>query len=481
MVTAVIVVALVACLIGSIWISRGIRLVEYASNRSRTALSHILFTILGSLVGGWMFFGLCAIGYEAGVVGYAIGIGYAFGLVILGLAIPRIKAAMTKEHCDTLDDLIGSRYGRFAQASVTSINLFFFLAILAAQFIAMAAFLQVFAQIQGQLAFYVAVAVVLIYTALSGFKGVLFTDKWQFYLLTVSAGAIFVLLTLNTDSSAISNLDRSYFTGTGYGVMFLIGALILFPPSLLVRTDLWQRVASARDAKVARRAFFISAPILLVFYILLTTIGIFGRAALGEGVVPETSGFVHFLNILQGSSGEPMTLFANIFVSILALGVFSALLSTADTNLNVVSVAISKLVRGSDWQRFEAETQEKFGGDRTVEESQILNTTRVISLALGILAVVLAKLIPNIVDLIVFGASAIMVFLPATLMTLFKGTRKTPAAISSILTGFVILLAMLNTSPKTAFVPAVAGAFLVYFAVAPFCRGPAVQEGGSTP
>ena len=69
MVTVVVVLALVACLLGSLVISRGIRLTAYASNRAQSEFSHVLFTILGSLVGGWMFFGICAVGYEADVVG----------------------------------------------------------------------------------------------------------------------------------------------------------------------------------------------------------------------------------------------------------------------------------------------------------------------------------------------------------------------------------------------------------------------------
>lgn len=473
MVTGVVVAALIACLLGSIWVSRGIRLTEYASNRSRSAFSHILFTILGSLVGGWMFFGLCAIGYEAGIVGYAIGIGYAIGLVLLGLAIPRIKRAMVAENCDTMDDLVGSRYGRPTQTCVTIINLLFFLAILAAQFIAMAAFLRVFAEIEGQFAFYTAIIVVLIYTALAGFKGVLFTDTWQFYVLSVSAVVIFAVLMAKTDSAAVVDLGPSYFNGMGYGAGFLVGALLFFPWSLLVRTDLWQRIASAKDETSARRAFFISAPILLIFYFLLTTVGIFGRAALGEGVNPETSGFVHFLNIVRGPSGQALTLVGNIFLSILSLGVFAALLSTADTNLNVVSIAISKLVRGEDWKRFEDETADKFEGERSVEETRILNVTRVITLALGILAVGVAKLVPDIVDLIVAGASAIMVFLPAVLMTLFKDKRNTPAAIASIIAGFAVLIAMMTVNPKIAFLPATVIALVVYFAVAPFVRSPA--------
>ncbi|MFC1475852.1 sodium:solute symporter [Candidatus Zixiibacteriota bacterium] len=425
---------------------------------------------MGSLVGGWMFFGLCAIGYEAGIVGYAIGIGYCIGLIILGSVIPRIKRAMVAENCDTMDDLVGARYGRATQSCVTGINLLFFLAVLAAQFIAMTAFLKVFVEVEAGWTFYVAVTVVVIYTALAGFKGVLFTDKWQFYVLSISAVVIFVLLTLNADSAAVFALDKSYFNGMGYGIGFLVGVLVFFPPSFFVRTDLWQRVASAKDAKTAQRAFFVSAPILLVFYLLLTTIGIYGRAALGAGVDPETSGFIHFLNIVRGPSGEVLSLAANVFLSILSLGVFAALLSTADTNLNIVSVAISKLIRGKDWRRFEEETPDKVEGRRTGTETQLLNSTRVVTVVLGLLALCVAKAIPDIVNLMVSAASAIMVFLPTVLTTLFRGTRKAAPAVTSIIAGFTVLVIMFPINPKVAFLPATFVAFLTYFVIARFSR-----------
>lgn len=468
MVTIVVLVGLAACLIGSLVISRNIRLTEYASNRSRSEFSHVLYTILGSLVGGWMFFGLCAVGYEAGVAGFAIGIGYFIGLVLLGKAIPRIKEAMVDENCDTLDDFVGSRYGKTAQTYVTIINLILFLSILAAQFIAMAAFLRVFAEIEGQWIFYLAVVVVLIYTSLAGFKGVLFTDIWQFYILTVSAVVIFVILTLDADWSVIGEIDPKYLNGTGYGIGFLVGVLILFPPSLLVRTDLWQRIAAAKDAKKAQRAFFISAPILLVFYLMLTSVGLYGFAALGEGVQGNTSGFVHFLNIIRGSSDGALSLGANIFLSVLSLGVFAALLSTADTNLNVVSVALSKLVKRDEWKRFEKETPDKMKGSRTELEANILRTIRFIAIVLGVMSLAIAKAIPDIVNLIVIGASSVMVFLPSVLMTLFKGSQKTTPTIISIIAGMVVLIPMLTIAPKLAFLPATLVSFVAYFGAAPF-------------
>jgi Na+/proline symporter len=417
-----------------------------------------------------MFFGLCAIGYEAGIAGIVIGIAYCIGLILLGFAIPKIKAVMQSENCDTMDDFVGLRYGKAAQLCVTLINLILFMAILAAQFIALSAFLKVFAEIDSIWSFYIAVFVVLTYTALAGFKGVIFTDKWQFYILSVSAVVIFIILTLNADFSAVKALDPSYFNATGYGVAFPIAVLLFFSPSILVRTDLWQRIAAAKDAKKAQRAFFISAPVLLIFYIILTFVGIYGRAALGEGAQPDTSGFVHFLSIARGSSEGALGFGANVFLSILALGVFSALLSTADTNLNVISVAISKLLKRKDWKKFEDETPDKIEGQRTEIENKLLNITRVLAIVLGIVSLLVAKAVPNIVNLIVAGASAITVFLPSVLMALFKGRRNKIATISSIVCGFVVLLVLLPRAPKIAFMPAALIAVITYFSVALFTK-----------
>ena len=271
------------------------------------------------------------------------------------------------------------------------------------------------------------------------------TDIWQFYILTVSAVVIFALLSFKADWSMVAGLDASYFNGTGYGLGFLVGVLILFPPSLLVRTDRWQRIAAAKDVKNAQRAFFISAPILVLFYFLLTSIGIYGRAALGEGAQADTSGFVHFLNIVRGSSEGTLTLGANLFLSILSLGVFAALLSTADTNLNVVSVAISKLLRRGAWARFENQTSDKVAGPPTGLEKNILTSVRVIAIILGVLALAVAKAIPDIVNLIVAGASAIMVFLPSVLMALFKGTRRVAPTVASIICGVGVCTSLPTT------------------------------------
>ena len=130
-VSTILILSLLACLIAGIYISRNVRLTEYTSFRAKGTFSDILFSLLASLVGGWMFFGLGAVGYEAGIVGFIFGIGYAIGLIFIGKNVSKIKAYMNKFKADTLDDFIGKRYGKATQFIITLVNMTFFLAVLA--------------------------------------------------------------------------------------------------------------------------------------------------------------------------------------------------------------------------------------------------------------------------------------------------------------------------------------------------------------
>ena len=86
MVNVILIALMLAFVVAGLVFSRRIRLTEYTSYRSRGSLSQILFSLLATLLGAWMFFGLSAVGYEAGVLGYVIGAGFSLGLLILALS-----------------------------------------------------------------------------------------------------------------------------------------------------------------------------------------------------------------------------------------------------------------------------------------------------------------------------------------------------------------------------------------------------------
>jgi len=475
MVTVVVLVALFACFAGAAAVARSVRLTDYASFRAKGSFFQVFMTLLGTLVGGFMFFGLSAIGYEAGLAGVAVGIGYALGLLLLAMLAGRLKKICENDHIDTIDDLIYWKFGPVAQGFSSVINMVVFLAILGAQFIAIKAFLQVFTTISSDLVLYTAVVVVIGYTTLSGFRGVLLTDLWQVLVISISAVTIFSVAASHTPQSALETLEASHFCGTGYGVGFLVGAALLFPFSLLCRSDLWQRIACARDAMVARRAFLWAAPVLLVFYIMLTMLGVFGAASLGTDVRPELSGLQNFLRILNdmGISSAVST----VLLAILALGVFAALLSTADSYLNIVAISLSKVFRRSLWKRFEDEGEQ---AERTAVEKQLLSTTRSICLALGVAAFGVAIAIPNIVDLIVGAISVLFVLLPSVVAALRDPWKRGSqfASVTSMVLGLAtyIVLSTMMPNNKAAFVPATAMAAFAYWIVSLLTRRIESQE-----
>ena len=464
MVTVVLLSAMIAFLIWGAIIGKKIRLAEYSSNRSKGGTKEILFTLLGSLVGGYMFFGLTAIGYEAGTVAIAIGLGYCIGLFLLALSVKKIKYLMNKFDCDTMDDFIGAKFGKKVQSLVSITNFIFFLAVVAAQFIAMNSFLSIVSPSMSSWFPLLAAFVVILYTSFAGFKGVILTDFPQFIALSIGALVLFIVLLFNTSAENLYALGKTHFLPTGYGIVFLIGSLVLFPLTIYSRSDLWQRIAFSKDSKNARNAFLFTIPFLFIFYIIFTFIGIFARAELGPNIPAESSGIAFFTIIMAHTNN--LGIIPEILLSLVSLGIFAALLSTADTNLNIGSVALNKLVFFKRWKIFSNTIQLKnrFNETVTVQEKYLITRIKIISGILGIFALILAIIFPDIVNIMVACASILMIFLPSVLGALFFNHSKSLPAFLSILIGLVsfIVFSFTLSNYKISFVPSGIVAVIVY-------------------
>jgi len=435
-----VVAILLVCFAYAAYARRNETLEEYTSNRGRTGALSIAFTVLGTCVGGWMFFGVVAIGYEAGVVGYMLGLVYFLGLLLLGLFAPAIKNAMVATQSDTLDDFLYKRFGRSVQVAVATVNICAFVAFLASQFIALGDFLKVFSGLDLGLAIWIGAVIVISYTAISGYKGVLRTDIIQFCV--VLAASVFMVVFLFRDVSVVqvSRLPASLFTGLGYGSPFLIGAMVFLTPSFLVRSDLWQRIASARGAKSARLGFLISAPIMLVMYVIFTSIGIGARAVLGEGQQAALSGLEWFVRA-AGSEAVMIPV---------AIAVFLAVLSTADSYLNIVAVGLVKVIRCKDWDEYER------SGSVAISK-RLIRWTSLMTVIVGILGIAMWRLLPSIVDLVLASASGLLVLAPALVLGFFSKRRPSGPAFWSIVVGAITIVTVMcvGGNPKTAFVPGV--------------------------
>ena len=136
------------------------------------------------------------------------------------------------------------------------------------------------------------------------------------------------------------------------------------------------------------------------------------------------------------------------------VGLLAALMSSADSFLNVISISAIRDFAG--WKK-------RYGG-RELSAGQQYRLIRLAALVLGLLALVLALLLPEIVNLMVVGIGTIAVFVPATLLALMHHHPATyrKAAAWSIFIGFAVNVIFFAIGlrhpgviePKTSFIPA---------------------------
>jgi SSS family solute:Na+ symporter len=243
--------------------------------------------------------------------------------------------------------------------------------------------------------------------------------------------------------TSISTLPMTYFTGLGYGTVFLVAIILFFIPLLFVRLDFWQRILAAKNEKVARKAFFVAGPLTCLFYFIFTTIGMYAKSS---GIAEAK---IATLGLITQT-------FSGLAFVIIILAFLAAVMSTADTALNVATVSFSRLFKRKTWHRY-LESQE--------HDRELLKFVKISALLIGIFSVITAFLIPNIVDLFVAAFSAVLILAPATFALLFTKKPNSNAAFYSIVLGFLVFLLLFMFIPKEAFVAGILISILTYFIV----------------
>ncbi len=434
-------------------------LATYLVNNRRTSTTLLVFTTLATFVGGGTSIGLIAMGYESGFAALGIGVAYIIGFFIVGRFAAQIRQIGEKREIYSFPQFLNKTFAntgshtfrRLFSGLVTGVNIFIFFFLLAAQFVAMASVLKHVLGIEYLPAAIISCIVVIFYTAFAGLSGVIYTDMLQFFFIIIMIIFIFIP-GINTETEGLSMLrllpeDMLY--GTKYGWLFLVGLPLFIAPSVLVRMDIWQRILSARSEKSAVLMNYWSAGGMLPFYVIFPLVGMAMRLKLGADQVPED--MVYFF--LQRNVGA----FAMGFAIV---GLLAALMSSADSFLNVASISAVRDFAG--WRYKDATRQWA-----AIKQIKLI---RMVSIVLGILALLLALVLPGIVNLMVVGIGTIAVFVPATLLALLHkhpaSYRK--AAWVSILIGFLVnfllfVLGIVNPKiiePKVSFVPAMLLAFI---------------------
>ena len=403
------------------------RKVKHASDffvASRKLGSGLLFsTLLAANIGAGSTIGAAGLGYQHGLSAiWWVGSAGLGSLLLAFTLAPRLWKIAAAHNFLTVGDYLEYRYDRSVRRLVAGVLWLGALAILAGQLIAMAWILDVVAQAPKWLGCLLGGLVVTGYFSLGGLVSTAWVNVAQLaiklagFLLAVpfaihdAGGWEGVTSQLAVQPSFRGDLTE-YLSVTGRSAESF-GYLVLLVPSFLVSPGILQKVYGARDSGVARNGVLLNAFGLLLFASLPPLLGIVAHAFYPE--LPNRELALPTLMVHQ----------MPFWLGALALAaVFSAELSAADAVLAMLSTSFAR-----DWVQGYWRPE--------LSPAELLRVTRLVSIGAGLLGVLLALWLPNVVSAlqIFYGLLTAALFVPLVFGLYWKRPG-THAALAAIIAG----------------------------------------------
>jgi SSS family solute:Na+ symporter len=309
----------------------------------------------------------------------------------------------------SLPVLLGKYYGKTV-SGFASFLIFFYMVILAAsQLVAWGTFVGDFIGQHYEAAVITGAAVVILYSYLGGYLSIVFTDGLQFLLLALSL--VYLVLFFKGSATAFKTtaVDFDFFANSRHNILMTIS----FTLAWVISPIIWQRIASARSAKASGRGLLMSIAAFAGLYFMVILVGIYLRDFQGPGSI--------FAFVVKNW----LPLGGSILVF---LGIAAAIMSTADTAINVGALTLVKDV-------FQIK-----------HKSRVVVYARVATFFSGILAVLIALKFDSIIETLGL-ASEIMaegLFIPGMYMLFFKKKKPLAALLSLIMGGGFSIIVFIN-------------------------------------
>ena len=409
-----------------VWFGRGAKSdTDYYLAGRRLGVAPLAFSIFATWFGAETILGSAAAIAEGGLSGArAEPFGYAICLVLMAILIAK---PIREKGYVTIADFFRDRFGKRAELACAVISVIISVIWAGAQLLAIAAILETAVGIPGLITLFVAAAVVITYCYFAGMMGDVATDVIQGVFLMIGAFILFFAVEgrfgdFETMFGSIK-ADQLRLVAPGESVFSRIDNWAIPILGSIVTQEVIARFLAARTTAIARTACFSAAGLYLFVGAIPVTLGLVGA----HMVVPGGEGD-NFIPALAIETLPP-------WLSILFIGaLFSAILSTIDSNLLAVSSLVSINILGRRHAHLDPQRQ--------------LRDSRRATVAAGIGALIVALSGSNIYELLamtsVFGQGGILI---ATLIGLRSGFGGPRAALASIFVCVAFNLATLIVLP----------------------------------
>jgi len=400
----------------------------------------LLCTMGATVVGGGASIGAIGRTYEWGILMLAVSSGWYIHFIFSGLFVaPRFREA----ELYTVAGYFGYRFGAKSRFIAFILSLLFSIGILGAQ---MVAFGKIITTMIPQLSYFWAViiggGIVILYSTAGGLLAVIHTDVYQFIILIVGFAITLILCVpdLLTSANQISVVVPTEFfqLDGGKGWLFLVTTFIAFLLGETFAPSYATRYCVAKNIKETKQGI-VGAGVFLAFTfpIILFFIALYAR--------------LHFPNI-DPEMALPKTILKlnNPYVGgLIIAALMSAVMSSADSILNS-STAI-----------FVKDLYEEYIAKLNTNTQKGLLIARVSSVVLGGLGILLALILPNIIDLLLltYNLWAPGIILPVIFGIFSKQRSKSLNNIIFItmLISTVATIGYMNTQYKEIIQPSVFG------------------------
>jgi len=408
----------------------------YVGGRGMNSL-HIGLSVVATDVGGGFSIGLGGLGFAiAGSWMLFTGlIGAWLSAIIL---IPRVFKLIGKHKLFTFPEIFLHLFNKKVALIAGIISAIGYIGFTSAQILAGAKLATAtFPALGLQQAVLIMGVTAVIYTVFGGLKAVIYTDTVQWLMLM--GGLIFIGIPLGYQAvggweGITTTLDPSFLNIWNVEWQQLLNWAITIIPIWFIGMTLYQRIYASKDEKTAKRAWFIAGlfewPIMAFMGVLL---GLFARVAVQQGLF-EGLGYNEITD-MDSEMGLPIMLRAVLPVGLMGLmmsAYFSAIMSTADICLmaasgNVVTDILSNIL--------------------PIKEEKLLKYSQIATFTIGALALLLATLMTNVLDLMLLSYSFMVSGLFIPLIAAFFFKKKDPqAAIAAMISGgsTTLILEVLN-------------------------------------
>jgi SSS family solute:Na+ symporter len=402
---------------------------DYYVGGRNISSGHIGLSVVATDVGGGFSIGLGGLGFTMGLSGsWMLFTGLLGAWLSAVFLIPKVKALEKTKTLYTFPEIFGHFYSPKVAILAGLISGVGYIGFTASQILAGAKLASAtVVELNETHALILMGIIVVVYTVMGGIKAVIYSDTIQWAILMlglICIGIPLAVVELGGLETIRANVKPEFLRLDNIAWTDFVNWGITIIPIWFVGMTLYQRIYACNSERTAKRAWFIAGifeyPIMAFMGVAL---GLLSRVAVDAGMF-EYAGYAT-IEGLDPEKGLPLLLRTVLPVGLLGImlsAYFSAIMSTADSCLmaasgNFVTDLIGKL--------------KKFKSER-----QMLRFSQLMTLVLGIFALLLASQMQNVLELMLYSYAFMVSGLFVPLVSAFYWKKSTPTgALAGMIVG----------------------------------------------